>query len=72
MSADSSNSKLLGATEAPKWTLEVYNVMNSKKIMERNVTGNSCILDASLLNSGIYVLRAIFEGYIYERKIHKR
>lgn len=72
MLAVGSDSKQSIAKDASSWIIEVYNVMNSRKIMERNVIGTSYLLDTSALPPGIYVLRAIINGKIYEEKIQKQ
>ena len=71
ISDDDSNHDLSIATEATNWSLELRNVMNSQKMMEQNVVGNSYILDMSTMNSGIYVVTARIGEKVYSGKICK-
>jgi len=51
------------------WTLEIYDAMGASKVLHVNVTGNSYTLDTSAMHSGIYALRATFNGKMYSGKL---
>ncbi|MBO5059016.1 MAG: S8 family peptidase [Prevotella sp.] len=62
--------KTIMATESPnEWTLEIYDVIGGNKVIQTNVTGNSFIFDTSTLRSGMYAVRARYNGQTYSGKL---
>ena len=51
------------------WTLEVYDISNSRKMSSAEVNGNSRTLDTSSWPKGIYIVRAIVDKEILSEKI---
>lgn len=51
--------------------LEIYNALGEKVFEKENVSGNTCEINIGNLSDGIYFLKMISEGKIYEGKIVK-
>lgn len=54
------------------WTIEVYNVVNGKKVLTQNINGDSVSFDISGWKSGLYAIRAIIGNEELTEKITVR
>lgn len=60
----------MGDTESQdEWTVEIYDAMGGNKVMQGHVTGSTYVLDTSVMQSGMYAVRAMHHGKIYSGKI---
>lgn len=70
--ADYSDQTPLPVSDVHKWSIKVHNAMNSQKVLEHNVVGDSYVLNMTSLNPGIYVVSAIIGDKVYTGKICKQ
>lgn len=60
-----------GTYQQPTWNLSIINAQNGQTVYSTVVTGSSTSVNISSLSSGLYIVRAVYNGNTYSNKFIK-